>query len=613
MRAEEPKRDCGTPGQVERPVQDSPALQACDLALAEQAKRLQAIVDNAPFGAHTYRLDAGDRLVFIGYNRKAEELLGFDHGPLLGRTLEEAFPGNAGTETARAYKRVAREGGTWETDEYAYDAEGISGVFEVRAFSIGEARMTVFFRDITERRKLEIEARENRELLRATVEQAAAGIARVSLDGTWLDANDCLCQMLGYTVEELREMRFLDVTHPADSGDDADALKGLASGEIDAHQVEKRYLTKDGRTIWVDVAVTLARDPDGRPAYIVTVARDITAQKTASLALQESERTYHDLFNNTETAMFRSRLDGSETLNVNDKFLELVGLTRDEVVGKPSANYWADPRQREEMVRLLTRDGRVVDFEYKMLNKAGEVRDCITSLNLYADRGVLDGSILDITERKQAERGLLEANARLEGVLKSVVTTMGKVVESRDPYTQGHEVGVARIARAIAGELGMSAADINGIEVAALVHDLGKLRVPAEVLTKPGKLSPLEFELMKEHPRTGYEILKGVDFGWPVAEAVLQHHERMDGSGYPRGLAGDEVSMAARVLGVADVIEAMASHRPYRPALGLAAAIEEITGDPGKYDADVSAACVRLYEQGRIEVENGAGADPTAA
>jgi hypothetical protein len=204
--------------------------------------------------------------------------------------------------------------------------------------------------------------------------------------------------------------------------------------------------------------------------------------------------------------------------------------------------------------------------------------------------------------RTAVEADLLVTNGRLEVILRDITETMGRVVEARDPYTQGHQVGVAKLGRLIGTEMGLSADDINAIEITSLVHDIGKLSIPAEILTKPGKLSDTEFAIIKSHSLKGYEILRAIDFGWPVAETVLQHHERLDGSGYPNSLSGDEISMAARVVAVADVIEAMASHRPYRAALGLEPAIREIREHPEKFDADVIAACMRLYESGRMVV-----------
>jgi hypothetical protein len=204
---------------------------------------------------------------------------------------------------------------------------------------------------------------------------------------------------------------------------------------------------------------------------------------------------------------------------------------------------------------------------------------------------------------KLSEKRLKEMNARLERTALGVITTLGRVVEVRDPYTQGHEVGVARLATMIAADLELSDEVIREIEVAALVHDIGKISVPAEILHKPGALSEVEFDLMKCHPRVGYELLQHIDFEWPIAEYVLQHHERMDGSGYPEGLMGDQIPIQARILAVADVIEATGSHRPYRPALGLDAALQELVQNPEKYDGRVVAACLSLYKDGRLSLE----------
>jgi len=171
-------------------------------------------------------------------------------------------------------------------------------------------------------------------------------------------------------------------------------------------------------------------------------------------------------------------------------------------------------------------------------------------------------------------------------------------VEMRDPYTSGHQQRVASIAKAIAKEMGMPKEQIEGILMAGLIHDLGKIAIPAEILAKPGPITETEFELIKSHPDVGYEILKNIEFPWPIAHIVLQHHERIDGSGYPSGLSGNQILMEAKILGVADVVEAMASHRPYRPALGIDVALQEISKNSGLlYDPDVADACLTIFRQ----------------
>jgi HD-GYP domain-containing protein (c-di-GMP phosphodiesterase class II) len=176
----------------------------------------------------------------------------------------------------------------------------------------------------------------------------------------------------------------------------------------------------------------------------------------------------------------------------------------------------------------------------------------------------------------------------------------------RDPYTAGHQRRVAELARAIAVEMGLNSSEVRGIYTAASIHDIGKLAVPSELLSKPGRLTPIEFELIKGHAQAGFDIVSGIDFPWPVGEAILKHHERLDGSGYPDGLMGDEIPLGVRILSVADVVEAMHARRPYREGLGIDAALEEIDLEKGiLFDADVVEVCVRLFRDLEFEFSQG--------
>lgn len=213
--------------------------------------------------------------------------------------------------------------------------------------------------------------------------------------------------------------------------------------------------------------------------------------------------------------------------------------------------------------------------------------------------------ITNRTYRENLEQKVLERTAtlqetmnRLRKALDGVIRVIASTVEIRDPYTAGHQRRVADCARAIATEMGSPKNQIEGIRLAGVIHDLGKIAVPKEILTKPTRLSKIEYELIKTHPQIGYEILQGIEFPWPIAEMVRQHHERIDGSGYPLGLSEKDILLEAKVLAVADVVEAMASHRPYRPGLGIERALQELSDnrkilyDPGAVDA-----CVRLFRE----------------
>ncbi len=210
----------------------------------------------------------------------------------------------------------------------------------------------------------------------------------------------------------------------------------------------------------------------------------------------------------------------------------------------------------------------------------------------------------DQTDRKQGEEELQKTLERLRKAVGTTIQVLVSAVETRDPYTSGHQVRSAALARTIATEMGLSKDKIEGIRMAGSIHDIGKLSIPAEILSKPTKLSDIEFRLIKEHAKKGYEMLKDVESPWPLAEIVYQHHERMDGSGYPRNLKGGEILIEARILSVADVVEAMASHRPYRPALGLNAALEEIEKNSGTlYDKAVTDVCLRLFREKHYKFE----------
>jgi len=211
---------------------------------------------------------------------------------------------------------------------------------------------------------------------------------------------------------------------------------------------------------------------------------------------------------------------------------------------------------------------------------------------------------VEIAERKRAEEELRQSYVKLRRTLEGTVNALVSAIEMGDPYTAGHQRRVTQLACAIAKEMGLPEEQIEGIRMAGLIHDLGKINVPAQILSKPGPLTGLEYGLIKMHPQVGHDVLKAIEFPWPMAQIVLQHHERVDGSGYPEGLSGEEIILEARILGVADVVEAMASERPYRPARDIDEALEEISQNRGVlYDPQVVDACLKLFTEKRFTFE----------
>lgn len=244
-------------------------------------------------------------------------------------------------------------------------------------------------------------------------------------------------------------------------------------------------------------------------------------------------------------------------------------------------------RQSLSKVEILAENKRLVDLIKEKNRK-------LTELNKTLEKKALEKThdLLIQTEK------LKESYKKSQIILEGIVRTLSKIIETRDPYTSGHEDQVAKIACKIAREMNLNEEQIMFIHIAATLHDIGKISVPSEILTKPSTLSELEREIIKTHCKVANDVLINIEFPYPVAEVIYQHHERIDGSGYPRGLKGDEIALEARIIGVADVIDAMASYRPYRPALGVEAAIEEIVKFRGViYDPAVVDACLKVYKK----------------
>ncbi|NNM83336.1 MAG: response regulator [Burkholderiales bacterium] len=245
-------------------------------------------------------------------------------------------------------------------------------------------------------------------------------------------------------------------------------------------------------------------------------------------------------------------------------------------------------------------DEKVQGFELgavDFVTKPYQREELLARVRTHLEVTRLRNHLVELVDERTRE--LRESEKRLRASLIDSVSAIASTVELRAPYTAGHQHRVAMIAKAIASRLDLDENLVEGLYLASVVHDVGKIHIPAEILSKPGRLNDLEYNLIKVHPGAGYEILKSIDFPWPIAKIVLQHHERLDGSGYPDGLKGDAILQEAKILAVADVIEAMASHRPYRVALGLDLALGEIEKGSGRlYDPEVVKACLWLFREG---------------
>ena len=439
-------------------------------------------------------------------------------------------------------------------------------------------------------------SRETDEGWRAIVEASPVGIYLVQ-NHKFVYVNQALAEMLGYRREEfVGRLGPLDVVHPEDRDLVARMMRERLSGRTEVVRYTVRGIHKDGRVVYAEVFGRRIRFR-GRLALLDTVV-DLTEKMRLLESLRESERS--------RRAILDAAWDAIITVNCRAEIIEwnkgaerLFGYKADEVRGK-SLLIIIPPRYQRAFQRGFARALETGEHphvghlkEVPGRRKDGSEFPVEISLSLWQTReGPHFVAVArDITERK-------ESLLRWRRSLKELARALSAALEARDPYTARHQLRVAELAQAIAEELGLPTDRVEGIYIGALLHDIGKLAVPTEILSKPTKLTPAERSLVKHHAAAGYEILKEVEFPWPVAEMVLQHHERLDGSGYPHGLEGDRITMEARILAVADVVEAMASHRPYRAALGVEAALEEIRKGRGTlYDPAVVDACLRLFRE----------------
>ena len=330
-------------------------------------------------------------------------------------------------------------------------------------------------------------------------------------------------------------------------------------------------------------------------------------ERTAALAaanetLRAAEERFRGLVEQSIAGIYVVQND--KYVYVNPRFAEIFGYgSAEKIIGRDRLSVVAE-HDREtvaERVRQRTESELAnISYQFTGLRKDGSTIE----IGMHGARATHDGRpaviglMQDISEKKRAEEQIQRYVVQLEKAFMSTVEVATTLGEMRDPYTAGHERRVAGIAVAIGAELGFDARRQEGLRVAGFLHDVGKITIPTEILSRPGKLSAIEFQLIKVHAQASYDVLKDVDFPWPVAQVALQHHERMDGSGYPQGLKGKAILLEARVMGVADVVEAMSSHRPYRPGLGIDKALAEIERGRGTtYDMEVADACLKLFRE----------------
>ncbi len=327
-----------------------------------------------------------------------------------------------------------------------------------------------------------------------------------------------------------------------------------------------------------------------------------SARQSSKMEAAELAGRNQDLADNIKLGVFRCTPGTKgKFLEVNKAMEEITGYSKEELLQLRVCDLYDEKTVQELFTEDMTLDKGSIKRELAFKRKTGDkIIVAADVMTIRFDSGKVmyfDGILEDITERRKEQQQLQQSVEKLQAIIRQIIQAIAYVGEARDPYTAGHQRRVAQLSAKLSKMLSLREDQSEGLTMAAFVHDIGKILVPADILSKPGKLTKPEFDIIKSHSQLGYEILKTIDFPWPIGQIVLQHHERINGSGYPTGLLGDKIIIEAKILAVADVVEAMSSHRPYRPTLGIDSALEEITRNKGVlYDPNIVEACFALFK-----------------
>jgi PAS domain S-box-containing protein/putative nucleotidyltransferase with HDIG domain len=544
---------------------------------------------------------------YIDVNPAYEAATGLRADEIIGRTLLEVLPGSESSWFER-FEAVVTTGIPSWFEEYSDD---LAQYFEVIAYCPQPGQLATVGSDVTEKRKLEVALEEGDVRYRRLIKSMREGFAYCRLlfddegtpvDWVFLDANDRIDR--SRSAEEITGRKASEVW-PGVQKLVPDLFDVCCRVGMAGQPEEFDMQVAPG--MWVHYSVT---SPEKH--HFVVVGSDISKRVNTEEALRESEEKYRTITESITDVVWVLDPETLRFLYVSPSVERLRGFTPEEILAAPlDAALTPDGARRlkallTQQLESIASGDRSLDAAYteevEQPCKDGSTvwTEVVTSyhLNELTGRAEVHGVTRDIAERRRAEEIRRRDLERLRKALSSTVEIVGQVAETRDPYTAGHQRRVSELAVRISEGMGMSAEQTEEVRVASLLHDVGKMSIPAEILSKPGKLSDIEFELIKAHSEAGYRIIVSADMDGDVAEIVYQHHERCDGSGYPRGLVADELLPASKVLMVADVVEAMMSHRPYRPGLGVDAAMAEIEQGAGTlYDAGMVESCLRIFRE----------------
>ncbi len=518
------------------------------------------------------------------------------------------------------------------------------------------AHIILSIADITDRIKMEKIIKANLERFNGFFNSSSAGMALLDLYGRPVMLNSSICDFLGYSMQELMQMKLMDVVHPEEKKVVENTYRKLAEGTINSYESERRYIRKDGSVVWGRVSANRVFDSVSNTHLVAAVLKDITEIVSHVHRIERIQRILRTLafINHSivrisderqllmdvcriirddalfEISLFVLKSDSKfQIITCSDKHNDFASELQKIIIDKDKNTPEIQTIIEEKPVIINDIISSYYSDDWKHLNSSYNFHSTIClpvfveknqigSLNIYSKEknrfndkeetnilhAIGDNIGYGITmirlrqEEKQSAEKLEQSFIRLQNTIEGISSAIAKMVETRDPYTAGHQIRVAQLSMAIAREMGLPDDVVQGLRFASILHDIGKANIPVEILVKPTKLTDDEFSIIKLHSLIGYEILSQIPFPWPVPQIVRQHHERLNGSGYPDGLKEKDILLEAKIIAVADVVEAMAYDRPYRPALGIDNALKEIRDKSDiLFDRNVVDICIKLFKE----------------
>lgn len=543
-------------------------------------------------------------LKIVAANKRAADSVNMTVEELLGKKCFEIWhKGKTPCENCpvvKSMKTLKKEEGLIRSyDARTWYIKGIP-VFDDKNELIGAVETTL---EITDKVLFE-------ERFKTIFNQSTIGLTITDINGKVLLSNPARCNMLGFTEEEMLNKNFKEYIYEEDLTKDLENYEKLIKCEIDSYKLDLRVKRKDGTIGWNRIYVSKVTDLNRNFLYSISLIEDISEKKELERKNILHEIRLRAIFEQTSVGV--TVIDNSGNLiEFNKTFQNMIGYSEDEL-RKMNIKDFTFPEDLKENLELLKSvlDGKLEKYiiEKRYVRKDGEVVWGRVNSSVIKDK---DGNILyllsiieDITDRKIKEFKLREKEENLEKIFKQTIFALSKLIELKEYYTYGHQKRVSELATIVAIKMGLDDDRINCIKYAGLLHDIGKVEVPIEILNKPTKLTKNELDLIKLHSYYGYEILKTIDFPYPIAEVVYQHHERIDGSGYPRGLKSDEMLLEAKIISVCDVVEAISSQRIYRDKFPINMIIDELLKNKGiKYDENVIDVIIDIFEENDYDLE----------